>query len=135
MWLSTKSKYGLKAIYEIGIHYGDKPVSLHTISTKYYISLNYLEQIIALLKKDRLIVSTRGANGGYSLSRPPESITVGDIIRALEGSFAPSECIENNEHCGDAYGCISRSVFEKINLGISQVVDNFTLKDMIEEKK
>ena len=132
MWLSTKSKYGLKAIYEIGLHYGSEPVPLKTISEKHDISLAYLEQIVAILKKAGLIVSRRGPTGGYSLARSPQEITIGDIVRSLDGSFTPSECNLKGSECFD---CISWTVFKKINDGIDNVVDNFTLSNLIEERR
>lgn len=135
MWLSTKTRYGLKAIYEIGINFNKNPVPLSIIAEKHEISLSYLEQIIALLKKAGIIKSTRGPQGGYSLKKPPETISIGEIIRALEGSYAPTECVERNEKCFYASECITHSVFTKINDSISQVVDNMTLKDWIDEKR
>ncbi|NLK72403.1 MAG: Rrf2 family transcriptional regulator [Clostridiales bacterium] len=134
MWLSTKTRYGLKAIYEIGLHFDDKPISLNTISSKYDISLSYLEQIIALLKKEGLIKSRRGIYGGYSLAKQPEKISIGDIIRALEGSYAPTECVEENDLCEQQPSCVTHYVYKKINDSISEVVNNLTLKDLIDEK-
>lgn len=135
MWLSSKTRYGLKALYELALHANKGPISLNNISEKYDISLSYLEQIIALLKKDKLIKSTRGPQGGYSLSKEPKDINVGEIIRSLEGSYAPTDCVEENDHCFKATSCVTRSVFKKINDSISQVVDNITLQDLIDDEK
>ena len=132
MWLSSKTRYGLKAIYEIGLHAKEGPISLNNIAEKYDISLSYLEQIIALLKKDKLIKSTRGPQGGYSLAREPDLISVGEIIRSLEGSYAPTDCVEQGE-CFNATSCVTRPVYKKINDSISQVVNNMTLQDLIDE--
>ncbi len=129
MWLSTKTRYGLKAIYEIAIN-NNKPISLNTIASKHDISLSYLEQIIALLKKDGLIKSTRGPHGGYSLAKPPENIYVGDIIRSLEGSYAPTECVEQNDLCDQQASCVTHYVYKKINDSITEVVDRMTLRDL-----
>lgn len=132
MWLSTKSKYGLRAIYEVGISYGKGPVALSFISEKYGISQAYLEQIFSILKKSQLIISKRGQAGGYFLSRPPAEITIGEVLRCLEGSFTPSECESENIFCCNE--CITGTVFRKINEGINSVIDNFTLQDLIDEK-
>ncbi len=132
MWLSTKTRYGLKAIYEIGMH-EKSPIALNTIASKHEISLSYLEQIIALLKKDGLIRSTRGPHGGYSLAKPPEKIYVGDIIRALEGSYAPTECVEENDLCNLRTSCVTHYVYKKINDSITEVVDHMTLKDLMDQ--
>ncbi len=132
MWLSTKTRYGLKAIYEIAIN-NNKPIALNTIASKHDISLSYLEQIIALLKKNELIKSTRGPHGGYSLAKPPENICVGDIIRALEGSYAPTECVEQSDLCDQHTSCVTHYVYKKINDSITEVVDHMTLKDLTEK--
>lgn len=132
MWLSTKSKYGLRAIYEVGLNYGQSPVALSSIAEKHHISQPYLEQIFSMLKKSGLIISKRGQQGGYLLSREPSKITIGEILRCLEGSFIPTECeVENIFCCSD---CITGTVFRKINDGINTVIDNFTLQDLIDEK-
>lgn len=133
MWLSSKTRYGLKAMYEIGLHANKGPISLNNIAEKYDISLSYLEQIIALLKKDKLIKSTRGPHGGYSLVKDPDDINVGEIIQSLEGSYAPTECAEQNNHCNNTTSCVPRYVFKKINDSISQVVNNMTLQNLIDE--
>lgn len=91
MWLSTKSKIWSKGyLWKIGLNYGEEPVPLKIISDKHNISLAYLEQIVAILKKEGLIQSRRGPTGGYILSKPPQEITIGDILRCLDGSLTPA---------------------------------------------
>jgi Rrf2 family protein len=86
--LSTRGHYGLKAMFDLAQHYGSEPIPLKTVAERQNISDNYLEQLIAILRKAGLVKSVRGAQGGYILARDPGSITVGDIIRAMEGPIA-----------------------------------------------
>jgi len=97
MKLSTKGRYGLKAMFELALHFGEGPIPLKDIAEKQNISEHYLEQLIATLRKDGLVNSVRGAQGGYLLSSEPKKITVGDVIRSLEGNIAPSDCVIEGE--------------------------------------
>jgi len=135
MWISSKTRYGLKAIYEIAINDSDKPISLNLIAEKHNISLSYLEQIMALLKKNKLIKSTRGSQGGYTLADNPKNISIGSIILALEGSYAPTNCVDEKETCTNANFCVTRPIFTRINDSISRIVDNMSLQDLIDENK
>ncbi len=134
MILSTKGRYGLKAIFELSVNYGLGPVSLKKISEKYDISESYLEQLFAKLKKDGYIDTIRGPQGGYMLAKKPEEITVGMVLRTLEGDIKTSDCI-NNEVCSRESICATRVIFEKIENSINNVIDNITLADMYEEQK
>lgn len=132
MILSTKGRYGLKAVFELSLSYGDGPVPLKKISDKYDISENYLEQLFGKLKRAGYIKSTRGAQGGYSLANEPKNITVGMILRTLEGDITASDCI-NKEICSRESICATRVIWEKIEKSINDVIDNITLLDMIKE--
>ncbi|WP_026487509.1 RrF2 family transcriptional regulator [Caldanaerobius polysaccharolyticus] len=135
MRLSTKGQYGLRAMFELALSYGEGPVALKTIAEKQEISEHYLEQLIAVLKKAGLVKSTRGAQGGYTLAMEPDKITVGDILRALEGPLAPVECVIDGEEieCSRADFCVSRLVWKKIKDSLNKVVDSITLKDMVDD--
>ncbi len=135
MKLSTRGRYGLRAMLDIAINQGDGPVALHNISERQGISVGYLEQLMVPLKKEGLIRSVRGAQGGYLLARGPDKITVGDIIRALEGPIAPVACVSEDypEECDRAEGCVTRLVWTKVRDSIAQVLDSLTLADLIEE--
>ncbi len=134
MILSTKGRYGLKAIFELSLNYGLGPVSLKKISEKYDISESYLEQLFSKLRKDGYIETVRGPQGGYMLAKQPGEITVGMILRTLEGDITTSECI-TKEICSREPVCVTRVVLEKIENSIKDVIDNITLADMHEEKK
>lgn len=135
MKLSTKGRYGLQAMVDLGVYSKEKHISLKSIAERLCISENYLEQLMALLKKNQLVTSVRGAQGGYALARPAEEITIGAILRALEGSLAPTECTcdGNKLQCALDGKCVTKSVWEKIKQSIDRVVDNITLSQLIED--
>jgi Rrf2 family protein len=133
MRLSTKGRYGLKAMFELALNESNGPVPLKHIAQKRNISEQYLEQIFASLRKAELVKSIRGAQGGYLLGRTPDKITVGDIIVVLEGPVAPSECVLDSENCQNAEECVTKVVWEKIKTSIEEVIDSITLQDMIDD--
>lgn len=135
MRLSTRGRYGLKAMFDLAIHYGDGPIPLKTIAERQGLSDHYLEQLIATLRKAGLVKSVRGAQGGYMLSTAPKNITVGDIIRTLEGPLAPADCVieEDPVSCEKASYCVTKVVWEKIRDSINDVIDSITLGNMLED--
>jgi Rrf2 family transcriptional regulator, cysteine metabolism repressor len=133
MRLSTKGRYGLKAIFELALNESSGPVPLKHIAQKRNISEQYLEQIFASLRKAGLVKSIRGAQGGYLLGRTPDKITVGDIIVVLEGPVAPSECVLDSENCSNSEECVTKVVWEKIKTSIEEVINSITLQDMIDD--
>lgn len=134
MKLSTKGRYGLQAMVDIGVHAKDKHISLKSIAERLDVSENYLEQLIALLKKNKLLKSVRGAQGGYTLAKPAEHITIGEILRTLEGSLAPTDCTcEGGKRCARNTTCVTRPVWEKIRDGINEVVDSISLQELIND--
>ena len=96
---------------------------------------HYLEQLIAELRKSGLVKSVRGSQGGYMLAYKPSKITVGNIIRVLEGPLGPSDCVLENKPvlCSNADCCATSLVWEKIQTGISNVIDTITLQDMLDD--
>ncbi|MDK1030744.1 MAG: Rrf2 family transcriptional regulator [Planctomycetia bacterium] len=135
MKVSTKTRYGVRAMVELGLHYGEPPLRGPSIAERLHISLKYLEQVIASLKAHGLIESTRGARGGYNLSRPPAKIRLGEIFRALEGSVAPVDCIDNPEGCSMHPECVSRDIWSEVGDAIAQVLDSTTLHDVVQRKR
>lgn len=136
MRLSTKGRYGLKAMLDLAVHNNEGQVVLKSIAERQGLSENYLEQLFAALKKAKLVKSIRGSQGGYSLGNSPEMISVGDILRTLEGSMAPTDCVSENcevHHCGNSDYCVTRGVWEKIRDGINHVIDNITLQELVED--
>ncbi|MDB4896809.1 MAG: putative transcriptional regulator [Firmicutes bacterium] len=134
MKLSTKGKYGVKALFELALHEGAGPMSLKAISERQGLSEHYLEQLAAPLRKSGLIVSVRGAQGGYVLGRAAGQITVGDIIRVLEGPIGFTDCSVEGEPAPDgAADCVVHGVWEKVTRQIIAVIDGITLADLVEQ--
>lgn len=122
----------MRLMFDLAVNYGQGVISLSDIATRQDISLSYLEKLALGLRKAGLIVSERGAQGGYQLSRSPDSITVGEILLALEGPIAIAKCLEATDRSDDCH-CVHRMLFTKINDSIKHVVDNLTLQDMKDE--
>jgi len=137
MKLSTKGRYGLRAMIDLAINAKDTKVSIKSISERQGISENYLEQIIAVLKKNGYVKSSRGAQGGYSLSKDPINISVGEILRTLEGSLDPVDCviINDDKKCEDFDFCATKFLWKKISDSINDVVNNVTLQDLVSEQQ
>lgn len=136
MRLSTRGRYGLKAMFQLALHYGEGPIPLNVIASQQELSENYLEQLFSALRKDGLIKSVRGAQGGYMLAKHPEKITVGNILRVLEGDMAPAECvISNTVSCDKEESCVTKLVWMRIKDSINSVIDSITLQDMLNEQK
>lgn len=135
MKLSTKGEYGLRAMYDLAEMYGQGPTSLKSIAERQDISEPYLEQLFALLKKSGIVKSIRGAQGGYTLARDPQELTVGEVLRALEGPFAPMDCVDtsNIEPCKRAEFCVTRQIWSKVKDAVDDVLDGITLQDMKNE--
>ena len=133
MKLSTKGRYGVKAMVDLAIHYGDAPVSIKTISSRQSISEYYLEQLFSPLRKAKLITSIRGAQGGYVLAKEPKDITVGDILVVLEGPVSLSDCVMDEDICENSGKCVTKIVWEKMKKGIEDVINSITLQDMIDD--
>ncbi len=139
MKISTRARYGLKALIEVAVTEEGECISLKTISTNLGISENYLEQLMTSLKKDNIVATIRGAKGGYVLVKKPEEITIGDILRNLEKSeLAPVSCVskesEGKHSCGDicSCGCLAKDVWDKIYQDFNNIINNITLQNVID---
>lgn len=133
MKLSTKGRYGLKAMFELSLNQENGPVPLKFIAKKQNISDQYLEQIFSKLKKSGLVQSVRGAQGGYLLAKEANKITVGDILTVLEGPISLSDCVLDEDVCENSSMCVTKVVWEKMKKGIDEVVNSITLQDMIND--
>lgn len=135
--LSTKGQYGVKAMFDLALHHGSDPISLKGIAERQGISEYYLEQLMAVLRKENLVRSVRGAQGGYVLSRDPSLITVGEILNILEGPLEISDCVsdEENAGCSRINYCATRLIWVKIKKAVNDVVNSITLTDMVNDYK
>lgn len=132
MKLSTKGRYGVKAMFDLAVHYGSEPISIKNISDRQGISENYLEQLFSTLRKAGLIKSIRGAQGGYMLNKLPVEITVADIFDVLEGPIEVSDCIDEN-CCSKIGSCGTRGLWIKIKNSFDEVTQSVTLQDLIND--
>ncbi len=137
MKLSTRGRYGLRAMFDLAMNQSQGPVPLNEIAGRQNISESYLEQLFAIMRKAGLVKSVRGAYGGYLLGAPSDKIYIGQILRTLEGNIAPADCVSNEDapECLDADACVTRMIWEKIRDSINQVVDSITLEDMVRQQK
>lgn len=133
MKLSTRARYGIHAMYDLALCGRETPQPLKLIAERQDIPEAYLEQLMAQLRKAGIVVSSRGAQGGYTLADDPEKITVGMIIRALEGEICMTDCLEYEDSCDKACSCPTRLVVRRVRDGVNAIVDGITLRDMIEE--
>jgi Rrf2 family protein len=131
--LSTRGKYGFRAILELAINYGNGPISLKNISARLDISQKYLERLVKSLKSAGLVQSFRGAHGGYALAKHPSEIKLSEVIQTLEGSIAPSECVNNSAVCLRSKSCAARDVWIKMKEAMNGVLKSTTLQDIVEQ--
>ncbi|MCI8318371.1 MAG: Rrf2 family transcriptional regulator [Lachnospiraceae bacterium] len=136
MKLSTKGRYGLRAMIDLAQYSEHEAVSISSISQRQNISESYLEQLVAKLRKAELVTGIRGAQGGYRLMRAADTISVGDVLRALEGNLSMVECSEHtDEGCVGADLCVTKYVWQKINESITRTVDEIMLSQLVEESR
>ena len=137
MKLTTKGRYGLRAVIDLAVYAKEEPVSLAAVAERQSISISYLEQLIAKLKKAGIVQSTRGAQGGYTLAKSPEEISVGDILRALEGTLSPVECVAENgdSECASSDFCVTKYVWKRISDSINDTVNGIPLSELITESE
>lgn len=131
MKLSSKSRYGLYIAVELTKRYGEQPASVAEIAQCTGVTEKYLEQIIAILKRNNIVTATRGANGGYTLAQSPDIITVGSVIRCLEDDLVIVKCIGNK--CSASCSCVSHNLWQKLYDHINNFLDSITLKQLLEE--
>lgn len=127
MKLSSKTHYGLMALHYLAVNYGKEPTSASELGKTVGVSPKYLEQILRKLQTRNVISSTRGAQGGYYLSREPEKITVGEVVRTLEDDMEIIECVSGGGKCKC---CPTSGVWKKLYDGINALLDDITLKDV-----
>ena len=135
MKLSTRTRYGVRAILELAENEGKGPLQLRIIAQRQDISANYLEQLIAVLKSAGFVRSIRGAKGGYALARSADKIKLNEVFHCLEGTVTTAECVEDEKYCQRAAGCAARLVWAEIHEAIEKVLEANTLQDLIERAR
>ena len=130
MKLSTKGRYGARAMLDLALNSSRAPVLLKDIAKRQNISLRYLENIMLALVTAGVATSTRGKQGGFQLARPPERIRLSAIISAVEGPLI-ADCVENSASCKRSSFCVTNEIWKKMRDAMLEVLDSVTLKDMI----
>lgn len=135
MKLSTRGQYATRAMLQLALNANEKPLSIRKISNEENLSEQYLEQIFRDLRKAGLVQSVRGAYGGYLLGHEKDNISVGDIIRAVEGPILPVSCLASKGDCDKSVDCVSRRVWSKLQDSILEVLNKTSLDDMVNMAK
>ncbi len=136
MKISTKGRYGLRAMVDLAFHARNEHVALNAVAERQNISTNYLEQVFSGLRKAGLVKSVKGAQGGYILAEKPQDIKVGTILRVLEGSLSVIDGTETMDIDRKSIQyCLKQSVWDKIDESINNVVDSITLEDLVNDYK
>lgn len=132
--LSTKGQYGVRALFEIAKGYPDTPVRIREISERQELSVPYLEQILNKLRRSGLIHSVKGPGGGYVLGKPPEEISIGAILREIEGPVALTNCVDPSAGCSRIEHCVTHLLWSSLGEKINGFLDTITLADLLREE-
>ncbi len=135
MKLSTRGRYGVRAMLELALNAGKGPVPLRDLAARQEISAKYLEQLLIPLKGAGLVKSVRGARGGYLLSSDPGNISLYDIVRSLEGPLAPVECVQDANYCDRVGGCTVHMVWGDMGQLLVEFLSNISLAEMVRRQK
>lgn len=137
MHVTTKGHYGLMAMVELALNHGKGPLSLKAVADRQGLSEHYLEQLFGPLRRAGLVRSVRGAAGGYLLAKEPSAVTVGEVLRVLEGSLSPLERnfepqADGPDPSANPFNLVVQEIWERLAKTIEQVVDGITLADLSE---
>jgi len=136
--LNKKTKYALRSLLYLARHPDDGPVLIATLAVKEGIPRKFLEHILLMLNKEGILASKKGKGGGYFLALPADRIVIGDVVRLMDGPLAPVPCVSKTAYakckdCGSESACLIRPVMKKVRDAISDILDQTTLQDMLEE--
>ncbi|MGA1979569.1 MAG: Rrf2 family transcriptional regulator [Sedimentisphaerales bacterium] len=135
MKLSTRTRYGMRAILELAGNQDKGPMQIKTIAQRQDISVKYLEQLMAILKSAGFVRSVRGAKGGYILAKPASQVKLSDVFNALEGPVTTVECLENGNYCARVADCVARQVWAEVQQAIESILQSLTLQDLVDRTK
>ncbi|MCI7807748.1 RrF2 family transcriptional regulator [bacterium] len=134
MLISTKGRYALRVMIDLAEHQSEEFISLKEVAQRQEISEKYLESIIRLLVKDRVLESLRGKGGGYRLKKDPDQYTVGSILRLTEESLAPVSCLDGNtDTCPRMAQCRTLSLWQGLDRVINEYLDSITIADLMHQ--
>ncbi len=135
MRLSTRTRYGIRAILELAENHGRGPLQIKFIARRQDISVKYLEQLMSILRSAGFVRSIRGSKGGYMLAKAPNQIKLNDVFDCLEGHVTTVECVEDKDYCARAADCVTREVWAQVQQAIKNVLQSITLKDLVDRAK
>ena len=135
MKLSTRTRYGIRAVLELAENYGKGPLQLKIIAQRQEISVKYLEQLMSALRSAGFVRSTRGSKGGYVLAKSPEQIKLGDVFHCLEGPVVTVECVENEGYCTRTNDCAARQIWAEVEKAVIGVLQSITLQNLVDRAK
>ena len=130
MRVTMKSDYGLRAMIDLASHYGQGPVPSSAIAARQVVPEHFLDQLLITLRRAGLLQSLRGPQGGHMLAKPPSKISMGEVIRALEGNTATMDCLPNPGMCQLTAGCAIRGVWQQVEDYTQKLVDSTSLEQL-----
>jgi len=134
MKISTKARYGTRALLDIALHEKEGLVSLKDVAARQEISLMYLEQFLKPLVAAGLVRTTRGPKGGVSLSKPPAEIRLSEVVQLLDGPIASVECVSDPAVCSRSGHCVTRDIWEEVKRAIDGILESTTLESLVERQ-
>lgn len=135
MHLSTRARYGVRAMLDLALHHEEAPVLLRNIAERQGVSLAYLEQLIGPLAAGGLVMTTRGPRGGVSLLKRPREIKVSEIVSRLEGPISLVNCVQHPDTCSRSDFCVTRDLWQEMQQAMAGVLEKMTLEDLVERQK
>jgi Rrf2 family protein len=136
MKITYKGDYALKAVLDLALHYGEELVTSHDLAKRIDAPVKFFEQVLTELKKGGIVKSKRGNEGGYLLSKPPSQITLGSIVRIIDGPIEPIACVkEHYKGCVDINECVFRNIWQRVYQATSDIIDHITFEDLVSEVK
>jgi Rrf2 family cysteine metabolism transcriptional repressor len=137
MRITTKGDYATRALQDLALHYGSGPIPIDQIALRQDLPVRYLEQLLLTLRRAGILQSKRGVNGGYTLAKPPAEITLGAILRAVDGPVEPISCLADTprEPCARETACALRDVWSDVHRAVAAIVDRTTLQDICDRSR
>ncbi len=134
MRVTYRGDYALKTVLDLALNYGNDVVTIHKMAKDIDAPIKFLEQVLLDLKKGGFVESKRGNVGGYLLSRPPDKITVGEVVRFIDGPIDPISCVkEGYSNCADINRCVFKKLWQRVSKATSEIIDNVTFEELVSQ--
>lgn len=135
MKLSTRARYGTRALLDVALHNDGRPVVLKDIGNRQQISVSYLEHLVIPLISAGILRSERGKRGGLLLARPPAQIRLSEVVRVLEGSLALTDCVRDPKSCPRSGSCATEEIWDEMSKAMEKVLESTTLEDLVDRQR